>query len=215
MLVPVVSKEFKKNLEKVEDLILSEVNIKSLEYIEDTSGLVEKSAKPNFKKLGKSLGPRLKAFGELVAGLSQAQILQYEKTGLEVELEGEKMFLKEDDLEIRSENIPGWVVANDQEITVALDLSLTDELRMEGIARDVVNRVQNQRKDMGLDVLDRIVIRFAKTDHDLVTKALEANREYICTETQANGLEFSQGSQLDQILELDDISLPFRIEKVG
>jgi len=176
---------------------------------------VEKSAKPNFKKLGKSLGPRLKAFGELVAGLSQAQILQYEKTGLEVELEGEKMFLKEDDLEIRSENIPGWVVANDQEITVALDLSLTDELRMEGIARDVVNRVQNQRKDMGLDVLDRIVIRFAKTDHDLVTKALEANREYICTETQANGLEFSQGSQLDQILELDDISLPFRIEKVG
>jgi isoleucyl-tRNA synthetase len=211
----VVSKEFKKNLEKVEDLILSEVNIKSLEYIEDTSGLVEKSAKPNFKKLGKSLGPRLKAFGELVAGLSQAQILQYEKTGLEVELEGEKMFLKEDDLEIRSENIPGWVVANDQEITVALDLSLTDELRMEGIARDVVNRVQNQRKDMGLDVLDRIVIRFAKTDHDLVTKALEANREYICTETQANGLEFSQGSQLDQILELDDISLPFRIEKVG
>jgi isoleucyl-tRNA synthetase len=150
-----------------------------------------------------------------VAGLSQAQILQYEKTGLEVELEGEKMFLKEDDLEIRSENIPGWVVANDQEITVALDLSLTDELRMEGIARDVVNRVQNQRKDMGLDVLDRIVIRFAKTDHDLVTKALEANREYICTETQANGLEFSQGSQLDQILELDDISLPFRIEKVG
>jgi isoleucyl-tRNA synthetase len=215
MLVPVVSKEFKKNLEKVEDLILSEVNIKSLEYIEDTSGLVEKSAKPNFKKLGKSLGPRLKAFGEMVAGLSQAQILQYEKTGLEVELEGEKMFLKEDDLEIRSENIPGWVVANDQEITVALDLSLTDELRMEGIARDVVNRVQNQRKDMGLDVLDRIVIRFAKTDHDLVTKALEANREYICTETQANGLEFSQGSQLDQILELDDISLPFRIEKVG
>jgi isoleucyl-tRNA synthetase len=213
MLVPVVSKEFRQNLEKVEDLILSEVNIKNLEYIEDTSGLVEKSAKPNFKKLGKSLGPKLKAFGELVAVLTQAQINQFEKYGLEVELEGEKMFLKDDDLEIRSENIPGWVVANDQEITVALDLTLTDELKMEGIARDVVNRVQNQRKDMGLDVLDRIVIRFAKTNNELVTKALEANKEYICTETQANALEFSEGPTLDQLLELEDFSLAFGIEK--
>jgi isoleucyl-tRNA synthetase len=214
MLVPVVSKEFRANLEKVEDLILSEVNIKKLEYIEDTAGLVEKSAKPNFKKLGKSLGPKLKAFGELVAGLSQVQINQYEKTGsLEVDLEGQKMILVAEDLEIRSESIPGWVVANDQEITVALDLAISEELRMEGIARDVVNRVQNQRKDMGLEVMDRIKIRFEKVSNDLINKALEANREYICTETQANSLEIVEFSGLDQVLELDELSVNFDIVK--
>jgi isoleucyl-tRNA synthetase len=214
MLVPVVSKEFRANLEKVEDLILSEVNIKKLEYIEDTAGLVEKSAKPNFKKLGKSLGPKLKAFGELVAGLSQVQINQYEKTGsLDVDLDGQKMTLVVEDLEIRSESIPGWVVANDQEITVALDLAISEELRMEGIARDVVNRVQNQRKDMGLEVMDRIQIRFEKVSNDLITKALEANREYICTETQANSLEIVELSGLDQVLELDELSVNFDIVK--
>jgi isoleucyl-tRNA synthetase len=214
MLVPVVSKEFRASMEKVEDLILSEVNIKQLEYIEDTAGLVEKSAKPNFKKLGKTLGPKLKAFGELVAGLSQSQINEYEKTGsLAVELDGEKMTLVTEDLEIRSENIPGWVVANDQEITVALDLSLSDELKMEGIARDVVNRVQNQRKDMGLEVMDRILIRFSKTSNDLVTKALEANKEYICTETQANSLEMVDGLPDAQVLELDELSVNFEIVK--
>ncbi len=214
MLVPVVSKEFRASMEKVEDLILSEVNIKQLEYIEDTAGLVEKSAKPNFKKLGKTLGPKLKAFGELVAGLNQSQINDYEKTGsLEVELDGEKMTLVTEDLEIRSENIPGWVVANDQEITVALDLSLSDDLKMEGIARDVVNRVQNQRKDMGLEVMDRIRIRFSKTSNDLVTQALEANKEYICTETQANSLEIVDGVSLDQVLELDELSVNFDILK--
>ncbi len=214
MLVPVVSKEFRANLEKVEDLILSEVNIKKLEYIEDTAGLVEKSAKPNFKKLGKSLGPKLKAFGDLVAGLTQNQINQYEKTGsLEVDLDGQKMTLVAEDLEVRSESIPGWVVANDQEITVALDLAISDELRMEGIARDVVNRVQNQRKDMGLEVMDRIKIRFEKANNDLITKALEANREYICIETQANSLEIVEISGLDQILELDELSVNFDIVK--
>ena len=214
MLVPVVSKEFRANLEKVEDLVLSEVNIKHLEYIEDTSGLVEKSAKPNFKKLGKTLGPKLKAFGELIAGLSQDQISQYERTGsLDVNLDGEKMTLVVEDLEIRSENIPGWVVASDQEITVALDLSISDELKMEGIARDVVNRVQNQRKDMGLEVMDRIRIRFEKTNNDLVTKALEANKEYICTETQANSLDIVEGLRLEQVLELDELSVNFDIVK--
>lgn len=214
MLVPVVSKEFKANLEKVEDLILSEVNIKRLEYIEDTAGLVEKSAKPNFKKLGKALGPKLKTFGEMVSNLSQEQINQFEKSGLDVEFEGEKMTLIGDDLEIRSENIPGWVVASDAEITVALDLNLTDELKMEGIARDVVNRIQNQRKDMGLEVLDRISLKFEKTNNELVTKALEANKEYICVETQADSLEIVGVVGLSFQLELDEISINFDVVKL-
>lgn len=215
MLVPVVNKDFRQQMEMVEDLILSEVNIKKLEYIEDTAGLVEKSAKPNFKKLGKALGPKLKAFGELVAGLSQAQISQYEKTGsLEVELEGEKMTLVTEDLEIRSENIPGWVVANDQEITVALDLSLSDELKMEGIARDLVNRIQNQRKDQGLEVLDRIKILVGKELDQLVAGALSAHREYICTETQADALDLVEGKP-EQELELDAAVVHFSISKNG
>jgi isoleucyl-tRNA synthetase len=123
------------------------------------------------------------------------------------------MVLVSEDLEIRSENIPGWVVATDQEITVALDLALTDELKMEGIARDVVNRVQTQRKDMGLEVLDRIVIRFQSVSNALVMKALEANREYICTETQANQLEILEQGSFDQILELDEVQLPFGLMK--
>lgn len=214
MLVPVVSKEFRQQMETVEELILAEVNIKKLEYIEDTAGLVEKSAKPNFKKLGKTLGPKLKAFGELVAGLSQSQISQYEKSGsLEVELDGEKMVLVAEDLEIRSENIPGWVVANDQEITVALDLSLSDDLRMEGIARDVVNRIQNQRKDMGLEVLDRISIKFEESNNELVTKALEANKEYICTETQADSLEIVRSGGFENLLELEEVSLTFDVKR--
>ena len=214
MLVPLVSAEFKKQLASVEDLILSEVNIKHLEYVDDASGLVEKSARPNFKKMGKSLGPKLKAFSELITELTQNQINTYEKQGqLKVVLGGEELILMTDDLEIRSENIPGWVVASDAEITVAIDLSLTDELKMEGIARDVVNRVQNQRKDMGLEVMDKIKIRFEKTSNNLITKALESNREYICIETQANSLEIVEASGLAQVLEFDELSIKFDIVK--
>jgi len=214
MLIPVPFSGFVDILEPVKDLILNEVNIKAIEFIDDASGLVEKSAKPNFKKLGKALGPKLRAFSELVTELSQSQINDYERNGeLKVVLEGVEMTLVTDDLEIRSENIPGWVVASDAEITVAIDLSLTEELKMEGIARDVVNRVQNHRKDMGLEVLDRISLKFEKTTNDLVTKALEANKEYICVETQANSLEIVEASGLTQVLELDELSINFDIVK--
>lgn len=215
MLVPLVSTEFRKQLLPVEDLILSEVNIKTLEFVDDASGLVEKSAKPNFKKLGKALGPKLKAFSELVTNLTQDQINTYEKEGkLTVYLDGQEMNLVTEDLEVRSENIPGWVVASDSGITVALDLTLTDELRMEGIARDVVNRVQNHRKDMGLDVLDKIRLRFEKANNELVSRALESNMKYICVETQANSLEIVEHLPESQVIELDDAQLNFEIQTV-
>lgn len=214
MLIPVVSPTFRKRMEQIEDLILSEVNIRNLEYIENTAGLVEKSARPNFRKLGKSLGPKLKAFGEAVANISQEEIIRYETLGnLEILVDGEKFQLETDDLEIRSENIPGWVVANDLEITVALDLALSDDLLMEGIARDIVNRIQNQRKDIGLEVMDKIKILFNRNDKELVNKAIESHREYICTETQANSLEFQDGDILPNELEMEETSLWFGIEK--
>ena len=215
MLVPVASAQFRKRMEQVEELILSEVNIKKLEYIENTAGLVEKSARPNFRKLGKSLGPKLKAFGEAVAALSQEQILTYEKTGsLQLEVDGSPFQLEAEDLEIRSENIPGWVVAADQEITVALDLALSDELRMEGIARDVVNRIQTQRKESGLEVLDRIELCFNPGSFELAHKALLEHRDYICSETQANLLELKTEGNFPFEVELEEASLGFDLKKV-
>jgi isoleucyl-tRNA synthetase len=215
MLIPVVSADFKKHLEQVKELILSEVNIHNLEYIENTAGLVEKSAKPNFRKLGKSLGPKIKAFGEAVAALTQEDIIRYEQDGkLQMQVEGETFHLEPEDLEIRSENIPGWVVATDQEITVALDLALSDDLLMEGIARDVVNRVQNQRKDLGFEVLDRIELCFNPGNFELARKALLEHRDYICTETQANSLEVKTDGNFPFQVELDEAMLGFELRKV-
>jgi len=215
MLIPVVSPAFKTHLEQVKDLILSEVNIRNLEYIENTAGLVEKSAKPNFRKLGKSLGPKIKAFGEAVAALTQEDIIRYEQEGkLQILVEGETFHLEPEDLEIRSENIPGWVVATDQEITVALDLALNEDLLMEGIARDVVNRVQNQRKDLGFEVLDRIELCFNPGNFELARKALQEHRDYICTETQANSLEVKTDGNFPFQVELDEAMLGFEVRKV-
>jgi isoleucyl-tRNA synthetase len=215
MLMPVPSPAFRKSMEQVEELILSEVNIRKLEYIENTAGLVEKSAKPNFRKLGKSLGPKLKAFGDAVAALSQEQILEYETKGsLSISVDGSPYQLEAEDLEIRSENIPGWVVANDQEITVALDLALNEDLLMEGIARDVVNRVQNQRKDLGFEVLDRIELCFNPGNFELAKKALLEHREYICAETQANSLEMKSDGSFPFELELEEANLKFQISKI-
>jgi isoleucyl-tRNA synthetase len=215
MLIPVASPVFRKHMEQVEDLILSEVNIRRLEYIENTAGLVEKSAKPNFRKLGKSLGPKIKAFGEAIAALSQDDIIRYEQEGkLQIQVEGETFHLETEDLEIRSENIPGWVVATDQEITVALDLALNEDLLMEGIARDVVNRVQNQRKDLGFEVLDRIELCFNPGNFDLAKKALLEHRDYICTETQANSLEVKTEGHFPFQVELEEAMLGFDVKKV-
>jgi isoleucyl-tRNA synthetase len=216
MLMPVPSSAFRKSMEQVEELILSEVNIRKLEYIENTAGLVEKSAKPNFRKLGKSLGPKLKAFGDAVAALSQEQILEYETKGnLSILVDGSPYQLEAEDLEIRSENIPGWVVANDQEITVALDLALNEDLLMEGIARDVVNRVQNQRKDLGFEVLDRIELCFNPGNFELAKKALLEHRDYICAETQANSLELNAEGSFPFELELEEANLGFEIKKAS
>jgi len=202
MIVPVLDNKVKAQIEAVSELILSEVNIKNLELLDDASGLLVKKARPNFKKLGKSLGEKMKFLTDVVKAMTQEQIQAYEQqSNITLELGGEPVTLQAEDLEILTEDIPGWVVASENGVTVALDLTLTEELKQEGIARDMVNRLQNLRKDMGLDVQAKINIEVEKVNNLLIEAALASNKEYICTETQALDLRLSD--KLDQGTEVD------------
>jgi len=212
-LLPVLNEQMKHRVQAIEDLILSEVNIKKLEYIEDTSGIVVKSIKPNFKKLGKEYGAKLKEIGNAVQALDAKDILTLEQTNAYALslADGSVIPLTLEDVEIRSQDIPGWSVASEGNVTVALDINLTPELRQEGIARDVVNRVQNLRKDMGMDVQDKIKITIQKSD-ELINAALLSNKEYICEETQAITLELLENVIGAITVEMDELSLIVKIE---
>jgi isoleucyl-tRNA synthetase len=215
ILIPVLNEEEKRKIEQVQALILSEVNIKKVEYIDDTSGMLVKKIKPNFKKLGKQFGPRMKEVAALITTLDQDGIRALEKNGnLQTKLGEEPLMLTVEDVEITSEDIPGWIVASEDGLTVALDVIITDDLRKEGIARDVVNRVQNMRKDMGLEVQDKIRIDVQLSD-GLVNAALEANREYICTETQAMELNIKSHVDNAQAFDLEEFVVNMKIENVS
>ncbi len=201
VMIPILDKKMKGRLDAVRDLIISETNVKAVEYLEDESGILVKKIKPNFRKLGAEYGPKLKQITPLINQLSKQQIAELESNGsLALELPDEKITITLEDVEISSQDIPGWLVANEGPLTVALDISITDELRKEGIARDVVNRIQNLRKDKGLEVQDKIQVSY-NTAEDLVRNAIEENKSYIQRETQSLALEYldrvSNGEQLD------------------
>lgn len=211
ILIPVLNAEMKRRINQVEDVILSEVNVKYIEYLED-AGILKKRIKPNFRKLGKEYGPKMKALAAAISKMSQENIHTLEKEGTFVLNIPEPAELTPEDVELSFEDIPGWAVASEGNITVALDITVTEELRKEGIARDVVNRVQNLRKDMGLEVQDKIRITIQKMD-DLINSALEANKEYICQETQALSLDLAENVQDGRTLEMDDHQLVLKIER--
>lgn len=207
ILIPILRDKTKHQIQAVEDLIKWEVNVKEVEYVDDTSGILVKKAKPNFRKLGQQHGHLMKELSTKIKNFHHDEIRVLEQgSQLEIHINDQTVYLSEDDVEIVSEDIPGWSVASDGTLTVALDITITDELKLEGIARDVVNRVQNLRKEMGLEVQDKISIQFEK-NNNLVNKALEANREYICQETQALSLEIRDELKNAKLLEVDDIQL--------
>lgn len=211
ILIPVLNPKTKEQISAVEDLILSEVNVKSIEYIDDTSGVLVKKVKPNFKSLGQQFGPKLKMVTPLIQQMQQEQISTLEKTGsLSLQLADETINISLDDVEILSEDIPGWSVASDQGVTVALDINISEELRQEGIARDLVNRVQNMRKEMGLEVQDKINMLVEKTDQQTIA-ALLAHKNYICQETQALTLEITDSLEDGQQVEIDELILNLKI----
>ncbi|HMQ00561.1 MAG TPA: DUF5915 domain-containing protein, partial [Cyclobacteriaceae bacterium] len=208
ILLPVINPEFSIQVKQVEEIILAEVNVKSIEYIDDASGVVVKKAKPNFKKLGKQYGAKMKEVAALIAAFDQAEIKTLESTG---KLTKASYDFELADAEIVSEDIPGWAVANDGALTVALDINVSDELKKEGIARDFVNRVQNLRKELLLEVTDKIKIRVSKSD-EFVNASLQAFEAYICTETQAISLNIADGLQEGKEVEMDEFTLRIDIQ---
>ncbi|OGX88144.1 isoleucine--tRNA ligase [Hymenobacter lapidarius] len=214
ILVPVLNDTTKEQVGLVEDLICAEINVKHVEFLDDSSesGVLVKSVKPNFKRLGQQYGPRLKAVGARIQAMTAAEISKLEKEGsLAVEVDGQPITLAPDDVEIRTDDLPGWLVATDGPLTVALDVTLTDELRQEGLARELVNRLQNLRKDSGLEVQDKIRVTLADQQPEL-TAAVAAFGDYIRTETQALALTFAADVSGGSVLEFDDYSVLVLLE---
>ncbi|NNM15671.1 MAG: class I tRNA ligase family protein, partial [Bacteroidia bacterium] len=188
ILVPVLDNAFQKKVEAVKDIILTEVNVKNIEFITDTSGIMTKKIKPNFKVLGPKVGGAMKQVAAQINAMTQEDIQLFEKEGSFSIKNGENVLeLGPSDAEIVSEDIQGWQVANSGKLTVALDVTIDEELKQEGLAREIVNRIQNLRKDKGFEVTDKINIQIQK--HDSLNKSISNNKDYICNEILANTLE--------------------------
>lgn len=207
ILLPVIEQSFADRIRTVESIILAEVNVKGIEYIDDTSGLLVKKVKPNFARLGKQYGPRMKDVTAVINSFTQEDITSLEKQG---KFSRGGFDLTPEDVIITSEDIPGWSVATENGLTVALDVKVTEELKREGIARDFVNRVQNLRKDLGLAVLDKINIEVER-DGEVLTSALTSYRDYISTETQALSIELKDKVADAEEIDMDDFMLRIKI----
>ncbi len=185
IMIPVLNDEFQEQLEKVKDLILSEVNVKEMEFLTDTSGVLVKKIKPNFKSLGPKYGKIMKQIAAVVGQMTQEDIAKIEKEEKVVlNIADQSVELLLEDVEIMSEDIPGWLVANEGKLTVALDINITDDLRHEGIAREFVNRIQNIRKESGFDVTDKVKVDIQK--NDVIIEAVNHYKNYIATQTLAD-----------------------------
>jgi isoleucyl-tRNA synthetase len=201
IMVPVINSEFESHLKQVESLILSEVNVKELEYVHD-SNIFVKSIKPNFKALGPKVGKNMKALSAQVGQFGQDEIQQIEREGkITLDLDGSTFDLISDDVEISTKDIPGWIVASEGSVTVALDITISPELRSEGIARELVNRIQNLRKDSGLEVTDRIHLMVENQPE--IEQAVNINKNYICAETLADQLLVKSELAQDSALEIE------------
>jgi isoleucyl-tRNA synthetase len=216
ILIPVPSEEFRSQLERVSNLIISEVNVKEIEYLSESAGFLVKKIKANFKTLGPRYGKQMKEIAAAIADFSQEDINRIEQDGQFVfTLHGEDIYIQLSDVEIITEDIPGWVVSNQGTLTVALDITLTPGLIEEGIARELINRIQNLRKDKGFDVTDKISLKIEKADS--IEKAIVNNYRYICSETLCDKLEFLSHDhhEVKEIVELtDDLSIGLVINKL-
>jgi len=215
IIVPLTEKGFREKFEAVKDLILAEVNVKDVEYIEDTSSILVKKVKPDFRKLGPKYGKMMKDISKAIASMTRQDIASLETTGSHtLQIGGKEVILTRDDVEIISEDIPGWQVANEGKLTVALDVTVTDELRYEGIAREFVNRIQNIRKESGFDVTDKITVLIE--NHELISKAVDRHADYIGSQTLATKVavvsDFANGNVRE--VEIDDMIIKVSVYKV-
>ena len=203
ILIPAINNNFEKQLMSVKDLILSEVNIKNIEVLKDENSILKKKAKPNFSSIGPKYGKHMKAISTMINSWKDKEIKDFEiNKSWNGEINSELITLGQEDIELITEDIPGYTVASDNEITVALDISITDELRNEGIAREFVNRIQNLRKDSGFDVSDKIEIHIKSNLK--INNAINNNLSYICSETLAKSLIITEEPLINHIdIEID------------
>ena len=213
IMIPVLDEAQKQDIEAVANLIMSEVNVKGINYVGGDAGILVKRIKPDFKKLGPKFGKNMKAAAQALTSLEQSQIAQFEKDGkIALTLNGEEAVVELADVEVISEDIPGWLVANDGNITVALDITITDDLRKEGIARELVNRIQNVRKSKDFNITDRIVVKITPDEH--VNDAVAQFKDYIAKQVLAVAIELAPVEGADVIaLDMDDYELKITVDK--
>ncbi|MBL0257687.1 MAG: isoleucine--tRNA ligase [Bacteroidetes bacterium] len=215
ILLPVLEEGFREKVERVKDLILAEVNVKEIEYIHDTKGILTKKIKANFKVLGKKVGGLMKDVAAVIPTFSQEDIIQFEQEKqFQINVGGQDVFLVPEDVEISSEDIPGWQVISEGRLTVALDVTITEQLKEEGMAREFINRVQNLRKDKGFEVTDRIDLKVLK--HPSILPSLINNKDYICAEILAASLDLVDRLDGEDTVEVevdDDILTRISIKK--
>lgn len=211
IMIPVLSKNDRENLESIIPIIKQEVNVKEVQLLnpEEASDIIVKAVKPNFKTLGPKLGKDLKAVSQQLQQLSSSQIEELEKNGT-ITLSGYELNL--DDVEIRTQDITGWLVANDGKLTVALDITITPELKSEGIARELVNKIQNLRKENGLEVTDKISLEIQANEE--IERSVNENMEYICSETLTQKLTFVSNTTDGTELDINEIKIKIVLKKV-
>lgn len=216
VMVPVQNEHQRAQIIAVSELIKTETNLKEVAFMEEDSDILVKNIKPNFKTLGPKFGRHMKAIAKAVSGFTKAQIAALESSGeMELALDAETITLTLEDVEISTQDIEGWLVMNDEKLTIALDITISEELRFEGIARELVNRIQNIRKDQGFEVTDKINISVMK--QDLLKASVDANFDYICSETLTENLTFIDtiSNPNAQAIELEEgLSTQLLVEKV-
>ncbi len=213
IMIPIHNTEEKEQIEAVQDLIKAEVNVKEIQLLDDASDVLVKQIKPNFKVLGPRFGKDMKQVAGAVMRLSQEDIARFEQDkSFAIQVNGEAVTLQLDEVDITTKDIDGWLVAHQDGTTVALDVTLTDALKQEGIARELINRIQNHRKNSGFEVTDRIVIHFTKNPQ--VEKAIATNKEYIKTETLADNIIFAETMENGIEIVFDQVQIHMQVTKV-
>jgi len=215
ILIPSLSGDFEQKISKVADYILSETNVKHIEFITDTHGIVKKKLKPNFKSLGKKVGKDMSLVKQALENSNQDDIQRLESDGfiIVVGSNGEEFTINiNDDVEVFAEDIPGWQVTNLGSLTVALDVTISEELKQEGISRELVNRIQNLRKELNFEVTDRIKVSLQ--NDNLVASAVAKNKDYICAEILADELELTDTVNNANKIVIDDVELSISVTKI-
>lgn len=210
VMIPAIDDMQRKHIEAIKDLVVSEVNVKELKFVEG-SGVLVKKVKCNFRTMGKKFGKLMKGIAGMMDALAQDEILALEQSGeIRINVDGQDVVVEASDVEIISEDIPGWLVANEGSLTVALEVELNDELRNEGMARELINRIQNLRKERGLEITDRVNVTV--TPNDKIKASVDAFADYIKGQVLADNIRLADNNGAEIIF--DEFNANIEIEKI-